>query len=263
MPPTYPIGPATTWIIRAITAGWTAYRAYTDLLTNDVEHADVEDLPHWHRLVLNFARAAPTGFAEDRAVFKLDMLKTDVAGPADPWVVGDFTAAETAVDAWYATVRAYVPTAVTLVEYRWYRMSFNSLLAEFPFAKSGPPVRFLARSSVGTSSGGSPYQLAATVTLRTPVPKHWGRFYIPFAAGALNSSDGRIGSTIRDAIGGATLTMKNALHTSNIALAVPMTQLDKAPARALMGVNRIVVDDTPDVQRRRRAKHVAGRYIST
>lgn len=251
------------WIIRGAAAAWTAYKAYTDTFENDVEVATASLLPHWHRAVFVFSRSAPTGFSEDRAVFKLDMLRTDVSGPADPWTTTNFTDAETILDAFWATWRPFVPQYTTLIEYRWYRMAFNDELAKFPFQKTGPPVRFISRSSPGTSTFGTPMQLCCAVTLKTPIPKHWGRFYAPLASDALSTTTGRIPSSTLSTLGGAAETMRTALHVKNMALCTPITQVDKQAVRGLLGVRRIQVDDVPDVQRRRRTKHVSTRYIST
>lgn len=260
-PVTYPIGPYISWLIRLAAAGFTIYENF---FTGGVdEKTTVETLPHWHRVVFDMSRAAPTGLEEDHAQFKFDMLRNDATGPLDTWTTTNFTDAETALDAFWVALQQYVPQTHTLLAYRWYRMSFAPTTSERPFGISGPPVRVLAKNLAGTGTNYSPYQIAATITWKTALPRHWGRTYLPFDVGTTHfTSGGRIASAAQDALGLAAKNLYDALHTANLNLCIPITQLDKAHVRGLLGIDHIRVDDVPDVQRRRRAKRVNRRYIT-
>jgi hypothetical protein len=65
------------------------------------------------------------------------------------------------------------------------------------------------------------------------------------------------------AIGNATDTLYDGLHTDHFNCCVPCTQLDKQPVRALLGVTQLAVDDIPDVIRRRRWDTVGSRNVHT
>jgi hypothetical protein len=109
-----------------------------------------------------------------------------------------------------------------------------------------------------------PFQVALSVTERTSIPKHWGRFYLPgFQAQAMETATGtgRWGSTTQATVANATATLYEDLASSGLVPVVVQVQRDKVYAPALNTVTEIVVDDIPDVIRRRRPKQVISRAI--
>lgn len=178
------------------------------------------------------------------------------------WITTDFTTFENAFDTFWTSVKPYVHSSHSLVEYRWYRMAFSDIDDPKPFVPSGTPVRSTAKAVPGTyTTTGAPYQVAMSVTEKTAWAKHWGRFYLPGVGAGNFSSDGRFTSAICTSVANATQALYNTLAAAQIYPAVPVTQIDKASARVLLGVNEIQVDDVPDVVRRRRPKRASARTI--
>lgn len=217
----------------------------------------------WRRLQMQFSRSVPSGYTEDRAVITFDFLNITSGDVDNTWITSDYTSLETALDTFWTSIKPYVSTEHSLVEYRWFRQRFNDVDNPKPFAPAGPPQRVTARAVPGTSAAAVPYQIATSVTERTAIPKHWGRFYVPGTGAPTNlAGSGRFTSSILTGFANATQTLYNSAVSSVGAYpVVPMTQLDKAPIRALLAVNEIAVDDIPDVIRRRRPKQVSARQV--
>lgn len=217
----------------------------------------------WRRMQMQFSRLVPSGFTEDRAVCTFDFLNITSGDVDNTWITSDYTTLETALDTWWTSVKPYVSAEHSLVEYRWFRQRFNSVDNPKPFAPAGPPQRVTTRAVAGTSSGAVPYQVAASVTERTAIPRHWGRFYVPGTGASTNlAGNGRYTSALITALANATQTLYNSAVSGVGAYpVVPMTQLDKTPIRALLAVDAIAVDDIPDVIRRRRPRAVSARQV--
>jgi hypothetical protein len=58
-------------------------------------------------------------------------------------------------------------------------------------------------------------------------------------------------------------TLYEAWAAAELFAVVPVSQVNKAPYRALLGVRQLQVDDIPDIQRRRRPRQVKTRILST
>ncbi len=260
--PVYPIAPWTLWAIRAIAAGWAIYDGF---FTGGTEERAPEALPRWHRAEVIFGRNAPAGLQEDAAMVTFDLLRTDAAGPQDTWTVAHFQLAESRIQTLLTSLSSLLPASHTRKEVRWYRKAFNPLTTSKAIADSGPPVRVLSLGNTPFGGPGpDPYQVAMSVTERTALPKHWGRFYLPISLGATweaGASTGRFKHASMDTVALAVKAMYEGLHTDNLAPCVPITQLNKGPARALVGISHVRVDDIPDIQRRRRPGTVAYRAI--
>jgi hypothetical protein len=218
---------------------------------------------------LQFTRATPTGTTEDRAQFKLDMIKVTDGAADNAWLPADFTAVGAALDNFITAYKPYMAASHTYAELRSYRMRFNPAdpgpeglpaIPPKPFQETGGPVYVLARAVVGTAPGITQYQCAATVTMRTGLPKHWGRIYLPGFAGALDAF-GRIGPASRTAIANGMFDLQDELQAAGFLLVIPMTQLSKRRFHTLLGVHQVVVDDIPDVVRRRRPKRALARTV--
>jgi hypothetical protein len=241
------------------------YDAIQGLTDSSHEESDETRL-EWRRLVIGWTRPAPTGLIEDKAHITFDIANI-TGGDLDPsWTTADYTACETFFDEWANVVKTYQADSHTLKEYRWYEMRFRQTqTSTHRFATTGPPLRTTAKTITGASTALElPYQVAMSVTERTGVPKHWGRFYLPGITGAMiqqGAAAGRWDPALTAAIGNATAELYQDLEGADFMPIVPVTQINKVFAKALLRVNQVVVDDIPDVIRRRRPRQVAARHI--
>lgn len=224
--------------------------------------ANADDV-EWRRLQVHFARSVPTGFVEDRAICTFDFINITSGDIDTTWITSDYTSIETAFDTWWTSIKPYVHSNHSLVEFRWYKQRFNSVDNPKPFSPAGPPQRVTTRNVPGTyTTTGIPYQVAMSVTERTAFPKHWGRFYIPGVGGGNFDSAGRFTTASITSVANATQTLYNATVSGPGAYpVVPVTQVDKVAVRALLAVSEVSVDDVPDVVRRRRPKRVSARQV--
>lgn len=229
-----------------------------ELLDDDAEQADIA----WMRLNLRYSRATPTGTSEDMAQFKVDVVNITGGAIDSTWTAGDFTAVEGALDTFTTALAARIESGHVLKEYRAYRMMFNpddpgvgnrSKTNGFAYSQSGPPVWVKAKNVPGAFAPAMPYQTACAVTLKTGWPRHWGRCYIPGVAIGLDTY-GRFGATGRQAIANAFFDLNDDLTGAGFLPVVPITQVHNVAFHGLLGVNQFVVDDIPDVIRRRRPK---------
>lgn len=227
-----------------------------DLVANTEAPAELE----WRRFVLRWSRSTPAGTSEDFAQFKLDLVNVTADALDTTWTQADYFAVRDAFATWRTGMLASISTSQSFTELKAYRMRFNpepDLIR--PFADTGPPQYLQTIAQAGTQTGTLPYQIAPTCTLRTGWPRHWGRFYAPTPGTAAIDSNGRLTSTYRSALQTATATMLSTLHDAGFYPVVPVGQLDKTPFHGLLSPTVIVVDDVPDVQRRRRPRQVAAR----
>lgn len=223
-------------------------------------NAEAPDTLEWRRFVLRWSRATPAGTVEDYAQFKLDIVNVTDDELDTTWTTADNYVVRDAFAAWRTAMLASVSSSQTFAELRAYRMRFNPTPdLTRPFAETGPPTYVQTIAQAGTQTGTLPYQVAPTCTFRTAWAKHWGRIYVPTPGTAAVDSNGRLTSTYRTALQGATATMVSSLVDAGMYPVVPVGQLDKVPFHALLGITTVVVDDVPDVQRRRRPRRVAAR----
>lgn len=264
--------PTTSWkFIRAalrgaefaLPAGW----AYLEsLLDADETPSDLA----WVRAVMTFSRATPTGTFEDKSQFKLDLVNITGGALDTSWTSGDLATVSTDLQALLTALQAITNNSVTFDSIRYYAMGFNPSdpgpanrgAGAGAFLPSGPPLRVDTFTKQGAGAATTPYQVAATVTFNTGWPKHWGRIYLPgpyhSAAGATDSY-GRFVSAYRTALSTAVGNAYSALAGHDFLVVVPVTSVGKLPFHALLGVDKIVVDDIPDVQRSRRPRQAAAR----
>jgi hypothetical protein len=239
--------------------GQAAWRVYEDMADGQDELAP-EAFPHFRRCQVQIVRQTPAGTQEDRATCTFDLLKYDENGPVSNWTEQDYINAEGRINAFFQNTASLMPSSHSHVQNRWYRQRFAPIGSGRTYLPEGKPARVSAAVANGTAGASSPYQLAATVTERTAMPKHWGRFYFPFSAQKLDST-GRISLIDRNLLMNQYQSCVSNLLTHNLAMVVPVTQVDKQPVRGLLGLSHVQVDDIPDVQRRRRPKQAAARSI--
>jgi hypothetical protein len=194
------------------------------------------------------------GFSDkERGMFGVHYVNTTGGDLDTTWTTADFTAVETAVQTFWSAIAAQISTDFRLYEHRWY-----------PFGPGvhppNPPSRIttLGTPIVGTGGAVSPHQLACTVTLRTPVRRHWGRIYLP--VGLFTSVAGGQGNTaVVDAIANGARTMFLSPSTSQGVVPIVWDR----QRHAALGVTAIEVDSVPDIIRRRRPKVASYKKILT
>jgi hypothetical protein len=212
----------------------------------------------WRHLAVHYHDTDNPTPADDRYI-TFDLAKIDGGHLDDAWVTGDYTTAETALTAFLTSTANVNPSHIQVVGWNWYVRSFNPYTESKPFAPHGPPVRVQTVSMSGTGTGRVPAQCAISVTEKTAMPHHWGRFFLPAAAATDYGSDGRVDSSVRSEIANAAATMYSAWSHAGLVPVVASTQTNKTPTRQLLTVDHITVDDVPDVIRTRRLHGVSSR----
>lgn len=232
------------------------------------EDEDVSELA-WVRAHVRFSRATPTGTVEDYAQFKLDLMNITSGAVDTSWTAGDFSACTTAITTFLTTLQADTANSHTAKEIRYYAMAFNPSdpgpgglpsVRPRPFMDTGPPLDIATLSIAGGGSTRMAYQVATTVTLKTAWPKHWGRIYLPGPSATIDST-GRLPSVYQQKVANAFFDLNDDLSAAGFLLQVPVGQVSKQRFHALLGLTQVVVDDIPDVVRRRRAKQAFVRAV--
>ncbi len=214
-----------------------------------------EDL-HSNVCSLVFTRTVLTGFQEDVATTHLTFTKALLGVGTDQLDAGEMGAVETALSAWWGSHKAKVSSRWTLAEYRWHHYTAQS-------SKPGPAVRQTPVGVAGTGSATDsvPDQVATTVTLKTAVPRHWGRMYLPPMVDSAYTAFASIDTGEIDAIAGYIETLLEACDTVDVG-GTGITPVVRSPLHAgLMSIDHIQVDDNPDVIRRRRKKQTTYRKV--
>jgi hypothetical protein len=224
--------------------------------------------PGWLDWRFVVGRNTPAGTSEDKAVFGFHLVNITGGAVDTTWTAGDFATVKAASDTLATALKPLMATSHTIVQYRGYRRFFNSAdpgpglrtAGAGAFLDAGAPVYVMDVSSAGTAASNFPYQVSATATLKTAWPRHWGRIYLPGASFSIDGF-GRIPAAFRVSYANAVKAFVSTLADSEFLVCVPVTQLEKATFHALLGVDQIVVDDVPDIQRRRRPKNVLARTV--
>lgn len=213
----------------------------------------------WRRLVVHFDSIATSDPADDM-FFTVDIVNITNGGIDSTWTDADYTACETSFQQHYEGAQAWWANTLKLATYKWYRMAFNDYAPpgtdpslDKPFMQSGPPVRVTAKNIPGTGVPNAP-QLSIVVTERTAWPHHHGRIFHPGPPLASLGTTGRVLSTSQDSLALVYQDLYQDLMGKEFFPCVPVTRVDRAPARALLGVEQIWVDDNFDTVRRRHYK---------
>lgn len=264
MPLTPPLpAPLPLWakvLIQAAPFAWAVGEAFAEYVTSP----DTEDELEWRYAVLTFTRTTPTGTTEDKAQVGFNIINITGGDLDSSWTSGDYSTCETQILSWWATVKTYVTDDYTLSHIKWYTKKHKAVMdATHRFEKSGPPVRVTVVGVAGTALNQRlPDQVAMSVTLKTHVPRHWGRIYLPgFAYNAIAATYGRWDTAYTTAVANATAELLDDLQDNDFFVVVPVTQVDGSLAKGVLGVYEVQVDDIPDVIRRRRARTPLSRVI--
>lgn len=185
------------------------------------------------------------------------------AGTVDPsWTDADYTTVDAQISGMAGDWCARAQDRLTHVENRYYRRAFNAIDTpgdvqpdDKPFAISGPPERvFPGFGGLTGLAGVQANQVAMTSTEKTAYPKHWGRTYWPLPGGSELDSAGRWQTTALNTFGGALRTRYSNLMTAEFFPVIAVTQIQGQRARGLLTVDKLQLDNVPDVIRRRRLK---------
>lgn len=253
-----PLPPWAKFLIKYVLPPTAAY-----LLDHFTNTGDVPAEVEWRKAMIVWRRGTPSGTLEDAAVTNFDIINITGGNVDTTWNTADYTTCETALDNFLLAYAARLEPHVVADQIRWYRMAFNPATNPSPYQLTGPPQRIHDINIVpGTSSGvNTPYQVAFSVTEKTPVPRHWGRFYLPHPRTDALDQYGRWKAGEQSAVQAAAKNLYQALYDAEFQPVIPVTQIEKVAARVLMGVTHIQTDDIPDVIRSRRARSVNRRLI--
>jgi len=143
-------------------------------------------------------------------------------------------------------------------EMRMYKRWFNPYSIVDPFGKSGPPQIVYPSPAAGTVGSFQAPQVAVTTTERTTYAGHWGRNYWPHPSGSQVGTGGYITSNNVDSWCTAVHAAYAALMAEEYYPVVPVTQFTQGgvvtPARGLLTVTEVQMDNLFDVMRSRRPK---------
>jgi hypothetical protein len=215
--------------------------------------ASVPETKEWRRCVCHVQNLATGAVAADDAYVSFDLANITGGDVDSTWSTADYTTCEGLLDTFWTAAKTNMMAYGKLVEYRWYSRWFNPVTESKPFANSGPPQRVTVKSIVGSDVSNGPSQMSMTVTEKTAWPKHWGRIYMPFYGPNFYVGNHYTNTGV-DTLCGLVNTLYGGLMSAEFFPCVPVTQVDKDPARALLTVNKVVVDNVPDVVRRRRPR---------
>jgi hypothetical protein len=198
----------------------------------------------------------------DRWYASVDVVNITNGAVDSSWTTTDHNTVASGVDVLVNAYLAHAPNSLHYIGQNHYMRSFTPVpgsalppgQADKPFQPTGPPVATYTRNLAGLAPGnaGIPPQNAVSITEITSYPRHWGRMYLPQLEPASYASDGHILSSVVDAIATGASSSYGQLQAAEFFPVVPVVQINKAPARGLLQVTNIQVDDNPDIIRRRR-----------
>lgn len=230
------------WLITAaaaVYANWDTITALFDRVEIDSSHP----IYGYRYVAVIGQRDAVSGAWTQRAQYSIAYVNVTSGDPDFTWTTGDYTAIETASEAFWTALAARIPTSYRLEEHRWYAYGPG-------VTPPNPVTRYvtLATPIAGTSTGATHMSAAMAVTLKTTLRKHWGRFYVPVSVqGFPFDAAGRASSSNVDTFASAARTFLTAGSAAGVLPAV----WDDAH-KVVHGMTAIQVDDIPDVIRRRR-----------
>lgn len=168
----------------------------------------------------------------------------------DSWTSGDFETIEALLDTWWTNVKDNYDDDLHWRGGRWHRIGQG-------VGTPNPQVREFIRDVAGSSSAGNlPGQVSSTISFHTALRRRWGRTYLP--APHLNTLqlNGRFTSTFLNDVIAATDTLLAGAAAADFKPVV-WSQVQQA----FYGVRTIVMDDVPDIIRRRRID-TAGSHVT-
>jgi hypothetical protein len=240
-----PISNAIRWaavITSVVYSNWDSIKSFLDRAAETPTTPPI--LGYYSTFSFDYLDTVSGAWGVERGQFGVHWVNTTGGDLDYTWTTADFTAAETVLKTFWAACAPYFHSGVRSAEMRWYPYGPN-------VHAPNPAYRI---TSVGTPVAGGtstyfPRQCANAITFKTAMRKHWGRVYVPFSGGTVDQA-GRTANLTCDnlAIAGT-----NLAHGDTSAGVFPCVY-DRTH-QALWGINRVQVDNTADVIRRRRPKH--------
>ena len=190
----------------------------------------------------------------DRMATTIDIANITGGQIDSSWTAADYTTVNTQIDLLAHNWCSLAQARLRHVETRYYRMAYNPMGNAKPFAISGPPERVFPGTAVGSVAATSvmPNQVAMTHTEQTAYPRHWGRAYWPLPAQTTLDVMGHFTNAACDTLRNAVRDCYGPLQDAEFFPVVPMTMALKTPTRGLLTIDKLQVDNVPDVIRRRR-----------
>lgn len=211
----------------------------------ETQHATVgTPLGYMSQHVFQMRNNAGAYTDRERGMFSIHWVNSTGGNLDTTWIAADYLAVEAAAEAFWAANGSKISSDFRLVEHRWYAYGAGIL-------PPNPPSRVttIGTPVVGSATTGYVHQLATTITIRTALRRHWGRFYMPVDGGQ-PSGGGQFSAAWCDAVAAAARTflavtpavqgIYPVVWDKNRKLAFTMTQLE--------------VDSVPDIIRRRRPR---------
>lgn len=207
----------------------------------------------WSDLSFVFTRTTPSTISDDVMVTSLAFAKETLSFGSSILGSSDKALVEGRADTMFTTLKALMPSHLTLLEYRWHDYDQS-------WTKPGPATRVTSKNvaCTGAATNVVPDQVATTVTFKTASRKHWGRMYWPQLISTAYSSTGRLSTGNTDTFVGAVHTFLNGCDTDGNEPVVASNVHG-----GILAISELQMDNTPDVIRRRRAKHVEYRKSYT
>lgn len=184
--------------------------------------------------------------ADDDFNLHFDFLNLTGDEPDDTWTTADYVALESRLQTWWSAAAVAVPSNNQFYRVMWHRVGKG-------IAKPNPAIRILDLGAglnglLAPASVNVPPQVASAISLRHGSRPSWGRTYLPYGK---STPLGRIGVTDVDTMCTATMALLTGAKSDDFLMVVTSVRHDQA-----FVVDSIAVDDTPDIQRSRRWKHL-------
>lgn len=226
---------------------------FTDKLTQ----SDTQLFGYYCMSLFEMTNFGGTFTTRERGMFGIHYVNSTGGAPDTTWTGADYAAVEAAIQGLWSGNTASFSTGVRLVEHRWYPYGpgyVGTKSAPIPPAR----VTTLATPIVGAASGAWVRQVGSTITLRTALRRHWGRFYLPVSSSGA-TTNGQFPSATVDALAAAARSMFTTPESSQ---GISPVIYDKVHHQVL-GVTAIEMDSVPDIQRRRRPRDPGYKKIYT
>lgn len=251
-----PLPPWARWGLRALPLVWAVAEALLDHPGQVQTNGDLI----WRRAAVHWSRGEGSQTPEDDCICTFDIANITNSDIDGSWTAGDYSNCDSQFATFLNRIAQHQATDYRVAGVNYYRMQFASpMTPSRRFVPSGPPEHIGSMAVVGTALGDAlPPQVAFSVTEKTSIPRHWGRFYLPgFAESTSGGPTGRWSAAVVDDVVTATRDFYVGLQGLEFFPVVVSTQVDKILAGSLIGVTNVGADDVPDVIRRRRHELVA------
>lgn len=242
-----PNGGHTFWAAATAETYWSQQSFYSDTIAN--YHSGI---PPFGFDIVSLIWTRPS---QDNVQIDLAFAQIPATGQCTVLTPTDMASVETGLNTWWTAVKPVVSSDLVLAQYAWHQYVEGA-------TRPGPAVRTTPVNVAGTNGGfRMSDQTAVTVTFRTCSRKHWGRTYQPGLTVNFMSTGGYLNnSTCVDLLAGAYNTLWTGFNGSSTGICLGVGSVKYA---GFLRLSNLVVDNIPDVQRRRRLKHPTYEKIYT